>query len=49
VRAAITWQARDPAMMELRPASATAVLPLSAEGWTRTPAERVFLRTCAAA
>jgi len=49
VLAAITWQARDPAMNELRPASATAVFSRSAEGWTRTPAEPVNLRTCAAA
>ena len=49
VLAAMTWMARDPAMNEQQPASATAVFSRTGEGWTRKPAEPVNLRTCAPA
>lgn len=49
VLAAMTWRARDPAMNEQKPASATATFSRSAQGWTRQPADPVNLRTCAPA
>lgn len=49
VLAAMTWMARDPAMNELQPASATALFSRTGQGWTREPAAPVNLRTCASA
>lgn len=49
VLAAMTWSARDPAMNEQKPASATATFSRTAQGWTREPAAPVNLRTCAPA
>jgi hypothetical protein len=49
VLAAMTWTARDPAMNEQKPASATATFARSADGWTREAADPVNLRTCAPA
>lgn len=49
VLAAMTWTARNPAMNEQQPASATATFSRSSEGWTRKAADPVNLRTCAPA
>lgn len=49
VLAAMTWTARDPAMNEQKPASATATFSRTGEGWTRKAADPVNLRTCAPA
>lgn len=49
VLAAMTWTARDAAMNEQKPASATATFSRSGEGWTRQAADPVNLRTCAPA
>lgn len=49
VLAAMTWTARDPAMNEQKPASATATFSRQADGWSRTAADPVNLRTCAPA
>lgn len=47
VLAAMTWTQRDAAMSEQKPASAAAVFSRNADGWTRTAADPVNLRTCA--
>ncbi|HEX2560892.1 hypothetical protein [Phenylobacterium sp.] len=49
VLAAMTWTARDPAMNEQKPASATATFSRTSDGWTRKAADPVNLRTCAPA